>query len=337
MDNNKIGKYIAFLRKEKGLTQQELGAKLFVTDKAVSKWERGLSLPDITLLEKLATELDTDIYSILQIEKKSHDNVEKILNEERRRLKNQIMKKMILMILPFSIVFIVVLFKLIPFGYDVIPIRYTHNENKLIQLGVPKFSWYMGNYENSYTYKSFRGRSILKSEMKNYLNTLEHISCNDTTYYYDSNADITVINYSVTGNILYNTITYDVKNGNYCDQLQVKEYKEKLGTLNTMRTLDNEESKLSLYFIPSLKIEDNKNKWVASLKIYYEEQGKSSVLEVSTGNFEIKEDELIYYRTEIEHEGNLEIPNVSTFVIKNKKLILKENYLDDYEKGIILK
>ena len=42
MDNNKIGQYIASLRKEKKLTQQQLGDKLFVTDKAVSKWERGL-------------------------------------------------------------------------------------------------------------------------------------------------------------------------------------------------------------------------------------------------------------------------------------------------------
>ena len=49
MDNNKIGKFIASIRKEKGLTQQELGKKLFVTDKAVSKWERGLSLPDVTI------------------------------------------------------------------------------------------------------------------------------------------------------------------------------------------------------------------------------------------------------------------------------------------------
>ena len=48
MDNNKIGKTIASLRKSQNLTQQELGDKLFVTDKAVSKWERGISLPDIT-------------------------------------------------------------------------------------------------------------------------------------------------------------------------------------------------------------------------------------------------------------------------------------------------
>ena len=41
----------ALLRKEKGMTQKELAEKLYVSDKAVSKWERGLSLPDIALLQ----------------------------------------------------------------------------------------------------------------------------------------------------------------------------------------------------------------------------------------------------------------------------------------------
>ena len=41
MNNNKIGSFIQKLRKKKGLTQQELGNLLYVTDKAVSKWERG--------------------------------------------------------------------------------------------------------------------------------------------------------------------------------------------------------------------------------------------------------------------------------------------------------
>ncbi len=93
MDNNKIGKFIASLRKEKSLTQQQLANKLFVTDKAVSKWELGLSLPDVTLLGKLADELDTDIYSILQIEKRKDINIEKILEEERLKLKSNSRKK----------------------------------------------------------------------------------------------------------------------------------------------------------------------------------------------------------------------------------------------------
>ena len=62
------------------------------------------------------------------------------------------------------------------------------------------------------------------------------------------------------------------------------------------------------------------------------------IIEKSSGKFEIKNNELIYYRDKIiDHENNIEVPNVSAFVIKEQKLILKENYLKDYEKGITLK
>lgn len=54
MDNEKFGEFIKKLRKEKGITQKELGEKLNITDKAISKWERGLSFPDITMLNILA-------------------------------------------------------------------------------------------------------------------------------------------------------------------------------------------------------------------------------------------------------------------------------------------
>lgn len=53
MDNQKLGIFITELRKEKGLTQAQLAQKLNVTDKAVSKWERGVGFPDIKLLEPL--------------------------------------------------------------------------------------------------------------------------------------------------------------------------------------------------------------------------------------------------------------------------------------------
>lgn len=51
MDQKKIGNFIAKLRKEKGMTQRELADILCVSDKTVSKWECGNSLPEITLLE----------------------------------------------------------------------------------------------------------------------------------------------------------------------------------------------------------------------------------------------------------------------------------------------
>lgn len=49
------------IRKEKGMTQQQLAEKLYITDKAVSKWERGLSFPDITILKSLAEILELDV------------------------------------------------------------------------------------------------------------------------------------------------------------------------------------------------------------------------------------------------------------------------------------
>lgn len=338
MDNNKIGKYIASRRKEKNLTQQQLGDKLFVTDKAVSKWERGLSLPDITILEKLALELDTDIYSILQVPKKNSINLEEILHEERIKIKKQIKKKIMIIALPIILIGCFAFFKLIPFGYDVEHVRYTHTENKLINLGVPKFSFFMKNKENSYSYKSFRGKSVLKSEIKNYVNTLQHISCNNTTYFYDKDANITIIDYSVTGNIIYSTISYNIRNGNYCSTWELKEYTKKIGPLKAFRTLYAEKSNLTVYFLPDHKFQDDKNEWIAKLEIYYSDGKNSKRLESSSGTYEIIDDELIYYRTNIyEHANDIEIPNVSNFVIKDKKLILKENYLKDYEKSIILK
>lgn len=338
MDNNKIGKYIASRRKEKGLTQQELGDKLFVTDKAVSKWERGLSLPDITILEKLADELDTDIYNILQVEKKNNIDIEKTLNNERKKIQKELYKKIIIYILPIIFASCIIFFKLIPFGYNIEHPRYTHTENKMINLGVPKFSFLMKNNENSYSYKNFRGKSVLKSELKSYVNTLEHISCNNTTYFYDRDANITIVDYDVKEHLLYSTIFYSIKNGNYCNEWQVKEYSEKIGTLNTFRTLYTEDSNLEIYFLPSLKINDNKNEWIATLNIYYNNGTNKKVIEKSSGTFEIINNELIYYRTKtMQRESNIEIPNVSAFVIKNQRLILKENYLKNYEKSITLK
>lgn len=66
MDAKKVGKSIAFLRKYYGMTQSSLAEQLGVTDKAVSRWERGQGVPDISLLTKLSIILDTDIESILE-------------------------------------------------------------------------------------------------------------------------------------------------------------------------------------------------------------------------------------------------------------------------------
>lgn len=69
IDNVKFGAFIAGLRKENGWTQKQLAEKLFISDKAVSKWERGLSLPDISLLAPLAKSLGISLTELIQCQK----------------------------------------------------------------------------------------------------------------------------------------------------------------------------------------------------------------------------------------------------------------------------
>ena len=66
MTNRTIGETICTLRKEKGMTQKELAEALHVTDKAVSKWERGGSLPDTATIPYLAEILGVSIETLMQ-------------------------------------------------------------------------------------------------------------------------------------------------------------------------------------------------------------------------------------------------------------------------------
>ena len=69
MDQEKIGKFISELRKEKKITQQELAEKIGVTDRAISNWENGRRLPDYSILKALCKELDVTITELLSGEK----------------------------------------------------------------------------------------------------------------------------------------------------------------------------------------------------------------------------------------------------------------------------
>ena len=65
MNKERLGNFISGERKTLGLTQKDLAVRLHVTDKAVSKWERGMSYPDVTLLEPLAAALDLTVEELM--------------------------------------------------------------------------------------------------------------------------------------------------------------------------------------------------------------------------------------------------------------------------------
>ena len=76
MNKTTLGMMIASLRKENGMTQMELAEKMGVTDKAVSKWERDLSCPDVSTIPKLAELFGVSVDELMQVNTEARTNAE---------------------------------------------------------------------------------------------------------------------------------------------------------------------------------------------------------------------------------------------------------------------
>ena len=77
MKKQTLGMMISSLRKEKGMTQLQLAEKMGVTDKAVSKWERDLSFPDINSIPKLAEVFEISVDELMQVKTETKENMSK--------------------------------------------------------------------------------------------------------------------------------------------------------------------------------------------------------------------------------------------------------------------
>ena len=244
---------------------------------------------------------------------------------------NKKTRKIVITLIIILIVIFIILFKFVSFGYSVKHINYS-NDDKLINLGVPKFSFLMQNNENNYSFKSFRGKNVLEKEIKDYLRTLNCVSCKNTVYYYDESADITIVSYSVISNILYSTISYSVRSGNYCNQFWANDYSKKIGGYS-VKSMDTDSILVAFY--PSVRINE---KTVFTAELMVTDKKNDKTLEASGGRFEIKNDEFIYYRDDFyDKDDSIDIPDQSVFKIKDKKLILEDNYLSKYEDEVVLK
>lgn len=346
--NNKIGEFICKLRKEKGLTQSELGKKLFVTDKAVSKWERGLSLPDISILENLSNELGISISELLSGKKGvnrkySEEDINKIIKE----LKSKQLTRLIIMIIIFIIILVIVslfIFKNIYLGVEKEKVEFINSNGlqDIIELEIPKYSFSEKVKENSYSFKNFRSKKILEAELKEYLKKFKYISCNNSTYYYNEKENFTIVSYGVTNNLFYNTISIQLYNDNYCTMESIKSIKSKVFTegflANNFDYLHGEED----YFLIWMIINDSNVenfKFFTHLTVNNTKKGKTTILESSEGYVEIINNKLIYTRTKIyTNHSSINIPNTTTFtILDNKKLELNDHYLDKYEKNLILR
>ena len=89
MDQIKIGRFIAERRKAQGLTQAALADRLNITDRAVSKWENGRSMPDTSIMLELCGILDIDVNELLSGEKLDMDQYKKMAEENLLLLQRQ--------------------------------------------------------------------------------------------------------------------------------------------------------------------------------------------------------------------------------------------------------
>lgn len=105
MNQKKIGEFLKQLRKEKGLTQEQLAELFYVSGRTVSRWETGSNMPDLSVLVELADYYDVDIREIIAGERKSEtmdtetkDTLKKVAEytaEEKKRMKNKMANMMI--------------------------------------------------------------------------------------------------------------------------------------------------------------------------------------------------------------------------------------------------
>lgn len=115
MDLVKIGKYIAGKRKALGMTQKQLAEKLNMSDKSVSKWERGICLPDVSVYMELCEMLGISINEFLagedidaeNVEKKSEDNIIQVAKDSKKKQKN--LKSILAVVTTFAVIMVLVL------------------------------------------------------------------------------------------------------------------------------------------------------------------------------------------------------------------------------------
>lgn len=153
MNQEKIGKFIAYCRKENNMTQEELAQRLHLTDKAISKWENGRCLPDLSILEPLSKTLNVSINEILSGEKikeeelKDHTdkNIIDVVNYSDEKIKR------IKRTLKVSSIITIIILATLMFASD-----YDHiKEGKK-----PDFMFLVSKKDNKYTYLGLGSKLI---------------------------------------------------------------------------------------------------------------------------------------------------------------------------------
>ena len=164
MDAKKFGAFVAEMRKQNNMTQADLAEKIHVTDKAVSRWERGLGFPDINTIEPLAEALGLTMHELMKQEKNMAETVTKAEADEavenafsmaemqRKRLMKRVFRWVSF---PVIILVAIMVFHLVITGFtrrsDVFMLDYSVTEHTgvvTMQVGVMSSVGYVRSMEN---------------------------------------------------------------------------------------------------------------------------------------------------------------------------------------------
>lgn len=201
MDPRKTGNIIAEARRNNNMTQAELAEKLYVSDKAVSKWERGICFPDIATLIPLTEILNISLYDLLRGEKmKNNEDINNTLKDTIKYSNSELKRnKKKNIIISSIIIFIIIIIS------SIIIININNNEMKSI---VEKDTIYDIYYYKEYktTLDNESGSNIEKILMRLPLNWIERN--------YILGSDNISINYSIT----YNEVVNTYKDKEYVDK-----------------------------------------------------------------------------------------------------------------------
>lgn len=312
----KIGDFIIEERKKKQLTQDELASMLYVTRQAVSKWERGVALPNYESLEKMCEIFDVTPNEILAGERKQKENIDYVDNIMIDVLKDN--RKRIKKIIRFASSIILLLISIFLIYYFIS----TYNQFRIYTINGENDKFYMIDtlavFSNEKAYIKFGGLRASDYKIKN------------IEYYYIKNGDRKIIYSSEDGNGLI------VQNKNYDEFFDFKDIELISNSLLLDITyLENNEEKVSTINLNFKRVYANdnivfdKDKVVFSEKFDNEEIKNNNIPKNIKENFTLNADNeyvLIYEK----NKKSIKIifnPQFNSFtVIEETKNSLEEFY-----------
>lgn len=176
MDQEKIGRFLAKLRKEKNMTQQELADKLGVTDRAISHWENGRALMDISLLKPISEIFDISIAELIsgeyvnndEIRNRSNISIEKTIKYMKKKENKNIIKTIFLTILIPLFIFLISLFLYKVYLINRCYVKIDNNLIKVIRKGTFKINVSFDSKIVNKTNRIRYGTVMIDNNFKNY-------------------------------------------------------------------------------------------------------------------------------------------------------------------------